>query len=160
MIFCKKCRKRVGSKEELTSHYIGIHGITPVNCDLCQHPFRSEQEMLDHKNAKHNPCPTCDKKFVKAAYLKQHMKDVHEKEERKSKDVGHPCPVCPYKASDDGDLMKHKAIHVEQKCSECEETFPSASQYHKHRKQSGHDRQVKKRKTGSISSENINNEIN
>ena len=87
-----------------------------------------EPELISHQHSGREPsvkenrfkCDICDKMFITSSYLRLHITTVHDKIK------AFPCPHCPYKATQSGDLKKHILTHTRKKnfkCDLCDKKF-------------------------------------
>ncbi|CAG0906176.1 unnamed protein product [Cyprideis torosa] len=95
----------------------------PVLCQICGQEFRSQGELKNHTNVRHEDpqfkCTLCDRMFHKRVTLSHHMK-VHA-DERK-----HVCSYCPKAFFVKKQLQEHLNTHLGLRpfpCPHCPDTF-------------------------------------
>ena len=82
------CGKEV---QNLSQHMINVHQEKIVKCEICDKTFKSVNAKLNHVNNVHGmytSCLICELTFPSNAYLRVHIKRVHQRERQ------FPCDYC------------------------------------------------------------------
>ena len=127
---CQICLKTFNSNSNARKH-VKIHGVCtePVEDRTCPHcgiTFRYAALCQLHIKRtclhKRSPrCEECDEEFPTRLELKDHIRTVHEKDERR-------CSHCDFVAMSVRSKLTHeKAVHFNLKCKQCKKIFSSES---------------------------------
>ena len=81
---CSMCGKEV---RNLSHHMINVHTDKEVPCEVCNKIFKSVMLKINHVNNTHGnatSCLLCELTFPSNAYLRIHIRKVHNKENKYS----------------------------------------------------------------------------
>ncbi|CAJ0928629.1 unnamed protein product, partial [Mesorhabditis belari] len=159
---CKFCCKTFAQYGTKTVHEKSAHlGIRNYKCPMCEKNLSSPSALYTHKKThgeKVFQCGFCPKTFTLKNYLKLHVKQVHEQNERKHVCVHcgksfayagslqvhirthtgerpYICKFCPKAFASQGNLQSHERTHTGERpygCKMCERTFIQKSQLTAH----------------------------
>ncbi|KAL1643462.1 distal enhancer DNA-binding transcription repressor activity, RNA polymerase II-specific [Diplodia intermedia] len=95
-------------------------GQDPHSCPLCGKLVKSLRPHLDAHYSDGIPCPHCDLTFTNKENQKAHVKDYHEKQERKAEDF--TCEICGKVSGTRKAHTAHLHIHnnVMEQCPNCD----------------------------------------
>lgn len=141
-VVCEYSKKRTGSLEDLTEHYLKEHQIIFLNgrfkCDICVRKFTTKQNLDIHMNVAHKglklKCDGCNYECKNKSNLEKHKQKVHQ-------GITFPCEDCSYVGSTNNKLREHIRVkHEGYKyiCDQCNHWTTDASSL-KHHKNSKHD---------------------
>ena len=131
---CKYCEKTFAQYGTKTVHERSAHlGIRNYKCPKCDKCLSSPSALYTHKKThgeKVFQCPFCPKTFTLKNYLKLHVKQVHEQNERK-----HVCKFCSKSFAYAGSLQVHVRTHTGERpyvCKYCPKAFASQGNLQSH----------------------------
>ncbi|KAM3968985.1 uncharacterized protein ACR2FA_002894 [Aphomia sociella] len=108
-------------------------------CDICTTSFHTDEELSNHKNAKHTggmfPCTLCNRKFFTILKLKEHMFRIHSGIQLKRRRTNLECPMCETKFDAKKELMQHITTHgpdARFPCKVCNVDFDDIKKLHAH----------------------------
>lgn len=105
-------------------------------CTQCDKRFRRPDHLKIHENyhAKIRPhvCQLCEKTFSRTEHLKRHIRNQHNRKEKKIL----PCGECEYISSSIKELTKHRRMHniVAFVCKFCYQEFSTKIELNEHTK--------------------------
>ncbi|KAK6030851.1 zinc finger, C2H2 type [Ostertagia ostertagi] len=127
-------KRRSPSMATKTVHEKSAHlGIRNYKCPKCDKCLSSPSALYTHKKThgeKTFQCEFCPKTFTLKNYLKLHVKQVHEQNERK-----HVCRFCGKSFAYAGSLQVHVRTHTGERpyrCSYCPKAFASQGNLQSH----------------------------
>ncbi|CAI2350834.1 unnamed protein product [Caenorhabditis sp. 36 PRJEB53466] len=159
---CRYCEKTFAQYGTKTVHEKSAHlGIRNYKCPKCDKSLSSPSALYTHKKThgdKTFRCEFCPKTFALKNYLKLHVKQVHEQNERKHVCVycnkgfayagslqvhvrthtgerPYTCRFCPKAFASQGNLQSHERTHTGERpysCQYCQRTFIQKSQLTAH----------------------------
>ena len=110
------------------------------DCNNCDYKTLTYEDLFDHIKKTHvrrglkHKCPLCDFSNIIPARVKTHLYEVHLKIGKMKK-----CDECDYENLKYNNLYVHKRQnhmkHLNQKCTECENTYSYLSKLKQHFKQ-------------------------
>ncbi|WKY06348.1 hypothetical protein Q1695_006501 [Nippostrongylus brasiliensis] len=131
---CRYCEKTFAQYGTKTVHEKSAHlGIRNYKCPKCDKCLSSPSALYTHKKThgeKTFQCEFCPKTFTLKNYLKLHVKQVHEQNERK-----HVCRFCGKSFAYAGSLQVHVRTHTGERpyrCSYCPKAFASQGNLQSH----------------------------
>uniref|UniRef100_A0AC35FDS3 C2H2-type domain-containing protein n=1 Tax=Panagrolaimus sp. PS1159 TaxID=55785 RepID=A0AC35FDS3_9BILA len=131
---CKFCDKTFAQYGTKTVHERSAHlGIRNYKCPKCDKCLSSPSALYTHKKTHGDKvfhCPCCPKTFTLKNYLKLHVKQVHEQNERK-----HVCKFCSKSFAYAGSLQVHVRTHTGERpyvCKYCPKAFASQGNLQSH----------------------------
>ncbi|KAL3078790.1 hypothetical protein niasHS_014572 [Heterodera schachtii] len=131
---CKFCDKTFAQYGTKTVHEKSAHlGIRNYKCPHCDKDLSSPSALYTHKKThgeKMFKCQHCPKTFTLKNYLKLHVKQVHEQNERK-----HSCRFCGKSFAYAGSLQVHLRTHTGERpyqCKFCPKAFASQGNLQSH----------------------------
>nr|CDJ88226.1 Zinc finger domain containing protein [Haemonchus contortus] len=131
---CRYCEKTFAQYGTKTVHEKSAHlGIRNYKCPKCDKCLSSPSALYTHKKThgeKTFQCDFCPKTFTLKNYLKLHVKQVHEQNERK-----HVCRFCGKSFAYAGSLQVHVRTHTGERpyrCSYCPKAFASQGNLQSH----------------------------
>ncbi|VDM41268.1 unnamed protein product [Toxocara canis] len=131
---CKYCEKTFAQYGTKTVHEKSAHlGIRNYKCPKCSKCLSSPSALYTHKKThgeKTFLCDFCPKTFTLKNYLKLHVKQVHEQNERK-----HICAYCKKSFAYAGSLQVHVRTHTGERpymCKYCPKAFASQGNLQSH----------------------------
>lgn len=131
---CRYCVKTFAQYGTKTVHEKSAHlGIRNYKCPHCPKSLSSPSALYTHKKThgdKTFQCQFCIKTFALKNYLKLHVKQVHEQNERK-----HVCPYCKKGFAYAGSLQVHVRTHTGERpyiCKYCPKAFASQGNLQSH----------------------------
>uniref|UniRef100_A0AC35U6E2 Zinc finger protein n=1 Tax=Rhabditophanes sp. KR3021 TaxID=114890 RepID=A0AC35U6E2_9BILA len=131
---CKYCEKTFAQYGTKTVHEKSAHlGIRNYKCPKCDKCLSSPSALYTHKKThgeKTFQCILCPKTFTLKNYLKLHVKQVHEQNERK-----HICHFCKKSFAYAGSLQVHVRTHTGERpyvCKYCPKAFASQGNLQSH----------------------------
>uniref|UniRef100_A0A915BFE1 C2H2-type domain-containing protein n=1 Tax=Parascaris univalens TaxID=6257 RepID=A0A915BFE1_PARUN len=131
---CKYCEKTFAQYGTKTVHEKSAHlGIRNYKCPKCSKCLSSPSALYTHKKThgeKTFQCEFCPKTFTLKNYLKLHVKQVHEQNERK-----HICQYCKKSFAYAGSLQVHVRTHTGERpymCKYCPKAFASQGNLQSH----------------------------
>ncbi|KAH7729511.1 zinc finger protein [Aphelenchoides avenae] len=131
---CKYCEKTFAQYGTKTVHEKSAHlGIRNYKCPKCSKCLSSPSALYTHKKThgeKVFQCEFCPKTFTLKNYLKLHVKQVHEQNERK-----HICHFCNKSFAYAGSLQVHVRTHTGERpyvCKYCPKAFASQGNLQSH----------------------------
>uniref|UniRef100_A0A0N5C4B8 Zinc finger protein n=1 Tax=Strongyloides papillosus TaxID=174720 RepID=A0A0N5C4B8_STREA len=131
---CRYCEKTFAQYGTKTVHEKSAHlGIRNYKCPKCNKSLSSPSALYTHKKthgAKAFQCHLCPKTFTLKNYLKLHVKQVHEQNEKK-----HVCRFCMKSFSYAGSLQVHVRTHTGERpyvCKYCPKAFASQGNLQSH----------------------------
>ena len=84
---CEECRWRFTSHRRLNEHCRCTHNTKHFSCDTCGKSFSSNDDLYRHQVSKHiHLCHICYNQFLSKSELKDHMNEVHDKAEPRSRE--------------------------------------------------------------------------
>ncbi|CCD74072.1 C2H2-type domain-containing protein [Caenorhabditis elegans] len=131
---CRYCEKTFAQYGTKTVHEKSAHlGIRNYKCPKCDKLLSSPSALYTHKKThgdKTFRCDFCPKTFALKNYLKLHVKQVHEQNERK-----HVCVYCNKGFAYAGSLQVHVRTHTGERpyvCKFCPKAFASQGNLQSH----------------------------
>ena len=137
---CTKCGKTV---IDLEMHLLRNHGAKEnLQCGQCGKKFDNRLKLTSHEYSSHTEripkdveiemvkCDHCEKMFRKA-YLKWHIKEVHDKIR------DYVCDTCGMAFTQKSSLIKHSSVHSgirAYKCDLCSKTYTQSCHLNTHKK--------------------------
>ncbi|KAI6236518.1 Zinc finger, C2H2 type family protein [Aphelenchoides besseyi] len=131
---CKYCPKTFAQYGTKTVHEKSAHlGIRNYKCPTCDKLLSSPSALYTHKKThgdKVFQCPCCPKTFTLKNYLKLHVRQVHQQNDKR-----HVCRFCSKSFSYAGSLQVHVRTHTGERpyrCRHCEKAFASQGNLQSH----------------------------
>lgn len=131
---CRYCVKTFAQYGTKTVHEKSAHlGIRNYKCPKCPKSLSSPSALYTHKKTHGDKvfrCEFCSKTFALKNYLKLHVKQVHEQNERK-----HVCGYCQKGFAYAGSLQVHVRTHTGERpyiCKYCPKAFASQGNLQSH----------------------------
>ncbi|KAI6175687.1 hypothetical protein M3Y97_00717300 [Aphelenchoides bicaudatus] len=133
---CKFCPKTFAQYGTKTVHEKSSHlGVRNYKCPICAKCLSSPSALYTHKKThgdKIFACPHCPKTFTLKNYLKLHVRQVHQQNDRR-----HVCRFCEKSFSYAGSLQVHLRTHTGERpysCRYCQKAFASQGNLQSHEK--------------------------
>ena len=101
-------------------------------CGICTRKFTRKGNVLRHMNSVHREkkfqCNSCNKTFSRKDDMTRHVNTLHPKDDFE-------CNLCNIKFQDKQAVQSHKKLEHSLKCSKCQNTYSTQSNFNSHKVQ-------------------------
>ncbi|KAJ9591039.1 hypothetical protein L9F63_027753, partial [Diploptera punctata] len=151
---CQQCGKSFTDKYYFEQHCRVHSGIRPFNCTYCQKAFARKKELVihvkSHTGDKPHKCSSCSKTFAVKSRLVRHIRthsgfrcepcnksfshraDLRSHQRYHNGENPFRCIHCGKRFASKRSFIIHVRIHLQHKCSECDERFYEQSKLDEH----------------------------